>query len=132
MDSASTATTTPALDAHFQTLVKTTSDLKAILITDRDGVILLKVEEPNLPAKVTKAALSATFSLSCDQASKLGMGKALMVMSSFDEYQIVQYTYAPLILHLIAPTHANTGLLIEIGSQLKKEVMIIAKAVSNA
>ncbi|ORY38841.1 Roadblock/LC7 domain-containing protein [Rhizoclosmatium globosum] len=105
-----------ALDAHFRTLVETYADIKAILITDRDGVILLKVEQPNLPAKVTKAALSATFSLSCDQATKLGMGKALMVMSAFDEYQI----------------NTNEGLLIEIGSQLKNEVLIIGNAVVAA
>ncbi|KAI8622528.1 Ragulator complex protein LAMTOR3 [Chytriomyces sp. MP71] len=119
---------TDQLSLHFERLVKNTVDLKAILVTDRDGVILVKVEEPNLPGKVTKAALSATFSLSCDQAGKLGMGKALMVMSTFDEYQIVQFTYAPLILSLIAPTHANSGLLMEIGSQLKNEVLILARA----
>ncbi|KAI8836248.1 Ragulator complex protein lamtor3 [Chytriomyces hyalinus] len=118
------------LNSHFEMLLQSTSDLKAILVTDRDGVILIKVEEPNLPGKVTKAALSATFSLSCDQVGKLGMGKALMVTSAFDEYQIVQFTYPPLILSLIAPTNANAGLLMEIGSDLKDEILILAQAVA--
>jgi hypothetical protein len=39
----------------------------AILITDKDGVILMKAEKPNLPTRVTKAALSATFSLASEQ-----------------------------------------------------------------
>ncbi|KAJ3192809.1 Ragulator complex protein lamtor3 [Entophlyctis luteolus] len=127
-----------------------TVDLKAILVTDRDGVILYDgeclvdtclcfngwflstVEEPGLPTKVTQAALSATFSLSCDQMSKLGLGKAQMVMSTFDEYQIVQFLYSPLILSLIAPARANSGQLLEIGTGLEREVQIIAKAVAAA
>ncbi|KAI9350061.1 ragulator complex protein LAMTOR3-like protein [Zopfochytrium polystomum] len=108
-------------------ILKSTDDLGAILITDKDGVIVIKVETPNLPARVTKAALSATFSMSCDQAGKIGLGRPLMVMSAFDEYQIVQFNYAPLILSFIAPSTANSGILLDIGGQLRPQVERLAQ-----
>ncbi|KAJ3415524.1 Ragulator complex protein lamtor3 [Chytridiales sp. JEL 0842] len=118
-----------SLQKAFEETLRCNEDLKAILVTDRDGVILIKAESPNLPPRVTKAALSATFSMASDQASKIGLGKTNMVMSVFDEYQIVQFSYAPLILSLIAPSSANSGLLLDIGTKFGPQINVLSNVV---
>ncbi|RKO84282.1 Ragulator complex protein LAMTOR3, partial [Blyttiomyces helicus] len=59
---------------------------------------------------ILEPAFSATFSVASDQAGKLGFGKNKMILSTFEQYQIVQFNHSPLILTLLASANANTGM----------------------
>ncbi|KND03984.1 uncharacterized protein SPPG_01432 [Spizellomyces punctatus DAOM BR117] len=120
------------LQAFLQDLLESTDHLKAVLVTDKDGVILAKATGPDLPDHVLEPAFSATFSVASDQSGKLGFGRNKMIMSTFDEDQVVQFNYSPLILTLLASSKANSGVLIAAGKDLEEPIKIVGESVSKA
>ncbi|KAI8067917.1 Ragulator complex protein LAMTOR3, partial [Gongronella butleri] len=83
--------------------------LKAALLTDRDGVVVLKALSEDAPDKVLDPLLVTNFSISHDQANKLGLERNQMIVSMFDLYQLVQLDQSPLVITLVADADANTG-----------------------
>ncbi|TPX65668.1 hypothetical protein SpCBS45565_g05039 [Spizellomyces sp. 'palustris'] len=126
------------LQAFLQELLESTDYLKAVLVTDKDGVILAKATGPDLPDHVLEPAFSATFSVASDQSGKLGFGRNKIIMSTFDEDQVVQFNYTPLILTLLASSKANSGrsscvgVLIAAGKDLEEPIKIVGESVSKA
>lgn len=58
-----------------------------MLITDRDGVPLVRVKE-NVPDVGLKPIFLATFATATDQAGKLGLGKNHNIISVYSNYQV--------------------------------------------
>lgn len=58
-----------------------------MLITDRDGVPLVRVKE-NVPDVGLKPIFLATFATATDQAGKLGLGKNQNIISVYSNYQV--------------------------------------------
>ncbi|XP_048853207.1 ragulator complex protein LAMTOR3-like isoform X3 [Brienomyrus brachyistius] len=69
--------------------------LHAIVVTDRDGVPVIK-----------------------DQGSKLGLSKNKSIICYYNMYQIVQFNRLPLVISFIASSSANTGLIISLEKEL--------------
>lgn len=63
------------------------SGLHCVLITDRDGVPLVRVKE-NVPDVGLKPIFLATFATATDQAGKLGLGKNQNIISVYSNYQV--------------------------------------------
>lgn len=83
--------------------------LHAIVISDRDGVPMLKVADQNAPELALRPAYLSTFSHMADQASKVGMGTNQAIISFYDNVQVVQLNRNPLMVTFIADADANTG-----------------------
>ncbi|KAF9166342.1 Ragulator complex protein lamtor3 [Actinomortierella ambigua] len=83
--------------------------LYSAIVTDRDGVVLLKATAPDCPLPFTESALGCTFALASDQASKLGLKKNKSIVGVFEGYQLVQFNHSPLITTFVASSEANTG-----------------------
>ncbi|KAI9315560.1 mitogen-activated protein kinase [Dichotomocladium elegans] len=92
--------------------------LKAALITDKDGVMIMKCKLPDAPASVTNPTLSTTFAVSNNQASKFGLKNNRYIISMYDVFQLVQFDDNPLIITLIGDAEANMGLLINLGNKI--------------
>ncbi|KAK9721135.1 hypothetical protein K7432_003663 [Basidiobolus ranarum] len=119
------------LQSHIEKLIKRVDGLEAVLITDRDGVIILKAAVDNLSTKLLEPILSNTFVVASDQASKLGLKKNHSIVNIFGLHQIVQFNFSPLVLSLVADSEANTGVLMDLGSELKSFTDIIIAAISE-
>ncbi|CAI2174170.1 213_t:CDS:2 [Funneliformis geosporum] len=105
--------------------------LKAVTVTDRDGVILIKSVSNDVSQRVLEPALSTTFAVISDQASKLGLKKNKSIVSLFGIFQIVQFNHTPLITTLVADSDSNTGVLLDLGDELKEITDVIASALSD-
>ncbi|EMP32808.1 Ragulator complex protein LAMTOR3 [Chelonia mydas] len=83
--------------------------LHAILVSDRDGVPVIKVANDNAPEHALRPGFLSTFALATDQGSKLGLSKNKSIICYYNTYQVVQFNRLPLVVSFIASSNANTG-----------------------
>ncbi|GAA6081764.1 ragulator complex protein LAMTOR3 [Tachysurus ichikawai] len=96
----------------------TVEGLHAIVVTDRDGVPVIKVANDNAPEYALRPGFLSTFALATDQGSKLGLSKNKSIICYYNTYQIVQFNRLPLVISFIASSSANTGLIISLEKEL--------------
>ncbi|XP_072169995.1 ragulator complex protein LAMTOR3-like [Diadema setosum] len=107
------------LKRYLWNLLQMVEGLEAIVITDRDGVPVIKVKSDTTPELSMKPAFLATFAMAADQASKLGLSANKSIICSYSSYQVVHFNKQPLFVSLIANAKANTGLLMDLESELE-------------
>lgn len=93
----------------LQQLLLKVPGLYCILITDRDGVPVLKVHTDKAPELAMRPAFLCTFGLAIDQGSKLGLGKTKTLICSYSQYQVIQMNKLPLVVSFIGSDTCNTG-----------------------
>ena len=49
----------------------------------------------------------------------MGLGRATAIVARYGSQQVAQFSLAPLVVHLIADAAANTGLLMDLGGELR-------------
>eukprot|EP00922_Rhytidocystis_sp_ex-Travisia-forbesii_P020585 GHVS01030261.1.p1 GENE.GHVS01030261.1~~GHVS01030261.1.p1 ORF type:complete len:154 (+),score=33.18 GHVS01030261.1:156-617(+) len=106
--------------------------LQQILVTDRDGVVILKVplEPDEMRNPRIDQALTTVFSSSNDQTSKLAyIGKINYVLSLYDEGLVLQVNAAPLVLTFHADVDTNTGEILELLSPMVEALEGMRRAV---
>ncbi|XP_061842876.1 ragulator complex protein LAMTOR3 [Nerophis lumbriciformis] len=92
--------------------------IHAIVVTDRDGVPVIKVASDNAPGPAMKPGFLSTFALATDQGSKLGLSKNKSIICYYNSYQILQFNRLPLVVSFIASSNANTGLIMSLEKEL--------------
>ncbi|GAA5811672.1 hypothetical protein MFLAVUS_005113 [Mucor flavus] len=90
------------------------SGLLVAMVTDRDGVIILKSVSEGAKENMTEPTIPTTFAITNNQASVV----VQKIMSVYDKYQVIQLDQSPLIITLIAESTANTGLFMNLGDNL--------------
>lgn len=63
--------------------------LHCILITDRDGVPLVRSVTERAPQLALRPNFISTFGMATDQASKLGLGRNKTIISMYSSYQVI-------------------------------------------
>lgn len=101
-------------------LKNSVSGLSAIIITDRDGVPVLKVADDTAPELVMRQNFLSTFGLATEQAGKLGLSENKSVISMYSTCQIIQINYLPFLITLVASISANTGLLLNVPNEMRE------------
>lgn len=113
-------------------IINNITGLYCILVTDRDGVPLLKVGVDKTPEHATRASFISTFGLAIDQGSKLGLGKTNTLICSYSQYQVIQMNKLPLIVTFIASSSCNTGHILAVEKQLDPILSELTFAVAEA
>uniref|UniRef100_A0A8C4YUN5 LTOR3 protein n=1 Tax=Gadus morhua TaxID=8049 RepID=A0A8C4YUN5_GADMO len=106
--------------------------LHAIVVTDRDGVPVIKVANENAPEYAQRPGFLSTFALATDQGSKLGLSKNKSIICYYNTYQIVQFNRLPLVISFIASSSANTGLIISLEKELVPLIEELRQVVETA
>ncbi|XP_036592637.1 ragulator complex protein LAMTOR3-like [Trichosurus vulpecula] len=88
-------------------------DLHAI-VSDRDGVPVIKVANDNAPEHALRLGFLSTFALATDQGSTLGLSKNKSIVYYYNIYQGVQFNRLPLVVSFIASSSANTRLIVSL------------------
>ncbi|XP_055935117.1 ragulator complex protein LAMTOR3-like isoform X1 [Argiope bruennichi] len=102
----------------LQDIIKRVNGLRAIVITDRDGIPIIKVNAPDIQDPISKPNFLASVSLAIEQAGKLGNGKNNRIICMFNTIQVIHFNKSPLMISLIASSKANTGILLNLESEL--------------
>ncbi|XP_054165630.1 ragulator complex protein LAMTOR3-A-like [Oppia nitens] len=92
-------------------LMRKVDGLIAVMITDREGVPLIKVVNEMCEQTMTgrPTFVAANFTAGVEQAGKLGIGQCHTIVTRYHNYQIVHFNKDKLIVALIANTNANIG-----------------------
>jgi len=102
------------------------------MVTDRDGVPLVKVaDHSKVPQNALRASFLSTFSTTAEQASKLGLLKNKSIVCFFASYQVVHFSFLPLVVSIIATSQANTGLLLGLEKEFEETVKRIKNIVDG-
>ncbi|PWA16356.1 hypothetical protein CCH79_00004474 [Gambusia affinis] len=105
--------------------------LHAVVVTDRDGVPVIKVANDNAPVHALRPGFLSTFALATDQGSKLGLSKNKSIICYYNSYQIVQFNRLPLVISFIASSNANTGLIMSLEKELAPLIENLRQVVEN-
>ncbi|KAG2173747.1 hypothetical protein INT43_005167 [Umbelopsis isabellina] len=101
--------------------------LKAALLTDREGVVVLECISPEAPEGIKDPALSTAFSIANNQASKMGLKKNNSIIGIYGTHQVIQIDNYPLIITLVALSTANTGKYLKVPTGNKTTLVILIK-----
>ncbi|XP_033744123.1 ragulator complex protein LAMTOR3-B-like isoform X1 [Pecten maximus] len=107
------------IKTYLSKLMKTVTGLYAILVTDRDGVPVVKVSSEQAPELALRQDFLCTFSAGTEQANKIGFKKNNAVVCMYQNYQVVQVNCHPLTVTYIAESDTNTGLLLSLKEDMK-------------
>lgn len=102
------------------------------MITDRDGVPLLKVSTDQAPELALRHNFLCTFGTAAEQASKIGLKQTRTFICMYQNYQVVQMDKAPLVLTFIATVKTNTGLLLNLESDMKDIFKDLSTVITNS
>ncbi|KAK2825807.1 hypothetical protein Q5P01_020021 [Channa striata] len=106
------------LKRYLYKQLQSVEGLHAVVVTDRDGVPVVKVANDNVPVHALRPGFLSTFALATDQGSKLGLSKNKSIICYYNTYQIVQFNRLPLVISFIAGSNANTGLIMNLEKEL--------------
>lgn len=59
------------------------------MVTDRDGIPLIRVANDHAPELAMKPSFLSTFTMATDQSSKLGLGKNQTIICMYSNYQVI-------------------------------------------
>ncbi|KAK2190002.1 hypothetical protein NP493_89g02047 [Ridgeia piscesae] len=77
------------LRRQFSDLINMVDGLHAIVVTDREGVPVLKVaDEKATPVTALRLKFLSTSGTTLDQASKLGLSTNRTIVSMYSNYQV--------------------------------------------
>ncbi|XP_073521951.1 ragulator complex protein LAMTOR3-like [Phyllobates terribilis] len=106
--------------------------LHAIVVSDRDGVPVIKVANENSPEHALRPYFLSTFALATDQGSKLGLSENKSIICYYTTYQVVQFNRLPLVVSFIASSNANTGLILSLEKELGPLFEELRQVVENS
>uniref|UniRef100_A0A182T9X3 Roadblock/LAMTOR2 domain-containing protein n=1 Tax=Anopheles maculatus TaxID=74869 RepID=A0A182T9X3_9DIPT len=93
--------------------------LNCIIITDRDGVPLMKVGDDKSLGMIMKPSFHTTFTMATEQSNKLGLGRNRNIISIYTGYQVVQMNKLPLLVTFIGTESCNIGHILALDQQIE-------------
>jgi len=104
------------LQLYMERILERVPGLLALIVSDRDGVILLQVGKHE---GTNKESYLAVFGAVVEQASKLQLGKNRHLTAFYKDHILVHFNQAPLVVSAIAAPDANIGLLLSLQTDLR-------------
>lgn len=123
---------TEDMKKYLQQLLSRVDGLHCILITDRDGVPVLKVASDKVPELATRPSFLSTFGMATDQGGKLGLGKNKALICMYSSYQVVQINKLPLVISFIGSVSCNTGQILLLEQHIEPLLSDLRMAVAES
>ncbi|KAL8587426.1 hypothetical protein ACOMHN_062159 [Nucella lapillus] len=108
------------VSVYLRKLILSVNGLHAIVISDRDGVPVLRMTDANAPEKAIRPSFLSSFTHNADQASKIGLGDNSTIIAFFENAQIVQMNKHPLLVTFIADPTSITGEIVSLEPDLQE------------
>lgn len=88
--------------------------LSAIIISDRDGVPIIKVTSDQAPEFALRSSYLSNFPLASDLCGKLGFGNCEYLVCNYENHTIVHFDRHPLTISFVATNTTNIGLILNL------------------
>ncbi|KAF4527466.1 hypothetical protein B566_EDAN016276 [Ephemera danica] len=119
------------MNNYLQKLLSRIDGLYCIIISDRDGVPVLKVSTEDAPEKAMRTNFLSTFGIATDQGGKLGLGKTKTIICMYSTYQVIQLNKLPLMVTFVGSMECNTGHVLSLESQLEPLLPVLRGVVAD-
>eukprot|EP00908_Phaeocystis_cordata_P016792 Transcript_28106.p1 GENE.Transcript_28106~~Transcript_28106.p1 ORF type:complete len:128 (-),score=46.74 Transcript_28106:92-475(-) len=113
----------------FETELQKIPSIKCAVVTDLQGVVLLRAGSSSDEAALQQMA--ATFALTTDQANKLRLGKNKHFMLCYETMTVVHVACTPLVLTLVCESDGNVGAILDGAPSLVESLESLRKSVEN-
>ncbi|VDP04327.1 unnamed protein product [Soboliphyme baturini] len=110
-------------------IARNVEHLLAIIITDRDGVPMLKSDYPS--DVTTRPQFLSVHGVALEQAAKLGFGEAEYAIFYYNQYQLVLLNYQTVMVTLVATSDANSGQLVGLSTELEPLVKQLRSCIGD-
>jgi len=107
---------------YIEDLVFRIPHVHLIIVTDRDGVELIKASDDSLSDRSIDYRFSCLFASASDQASKLGLGANSHIIARYTELTVVQVAILPLLVTVVCSDKVNIGLVVNAIPELKAKL----------
>ena len=98
------------LRKHLSSHLTPESGLVGLILSDREGVPLLRATKAECPDSVTRPAFLAAFAGSSQEVGgKLGLGRNTSLVAVYGQYQVIHHQHQQVIITMVASSGANTG-----------------------
>mmetsp|Transcript_44965 Transcript_44965/g.101179 ORF Transcript_44965/g.101179 Transcript_44965/m.101179 type:complete len:138 (-) Transcript_44965:58-471(-) len=109
-----------------------TSGLQNIVVTDRDGVVILQSPPDGLESPDTEQLLTTIFSMTTDHTDKIkALAKVKMVISTYSHVISIQANQGPLVIRLAAEPGTNIAVLTELLPQIQKVLTTVEAVIAS-
>jgi len=106
--------------------------LLAIIISDRDGVPIVRSSLPDCPEAATRPAFLSSYTGSVsEQAGKMGVGANTTLMAVYGTHQVVHMVHESLLVTLVAKSDTDTGHLTSLVDVMKPFLTDVSGAILN-
>lgn len=116
---------------YLRKLILSVKGLHAIVVSDRDGVPIVRMTDAQAPEKAIRPSFLSYFGHSSDQASKIGFGINRTIIAFFENVQIVQMNKHPVMVTFIADPDSITGEIIALEPDLQELLDEIKEVVTE-
>lgn len=99
--------------------------LSAIIISDRDGVPIIKVTQDQTPEFALRSSYLSNFPLASDLSGKLGCGNCQFIVCGYENHTICHFDRQPLTISFVADNSTNIGLIINLEADLYPSVKVL-------
>jgi len=121
------------LRKHLGTYMSQDPDLVGIILSDREGVPLLRVTTPECPDSVSRISFLSSFAgTSQEVGGKLGLGRNNTLVAVYGNYQVIHHQHQSVVMTLIGKVEASTGLLMNMTETLQPFLSDISAVISDA
>jgi len=117
--------------AFFDKIAQRIPGLHAALVTDRDGVVLVKATNSGFDENSFENSSAALFAVTTEQAGKLGLGKNKSIINFRKEHVIVHINDLPLVISFVASIDANVGMILALAPDLVRALAPLATSVAS-
>ncbi|XP_059475832.1 ragulator complex protein LAMTOR3 [Neocloeon triangulifer] len=119
------------MNKYLRRLLSKVDGLYCIIISDRDGVPVLKVSTDDAPDKAMRTNFLSTFGIATDQGGKLGLGKTKSIICMYENFQVIQMNKLPLVVTFVTNSACNTGHVLALEPQLEPLLPVLRGVVGD-
>ena len=120
------------LRKHLSSYLSTVPGLLGIVLSDREGVPLVRANLQECPEQATKPAFLTNYTGSTqEQAGKMGLGSNTCLIAVYNKHQVIHAIHMSVIITMVATSEANTGYLTSLVGNMKPFLADISNAVTE-
>ena len=120
------------LRKHLSSYLATVPGLLVIVLSDREGVPMVRANLQECPEPVTKPAFLTSYTGSTqEQAGKMGLGSNTCLVAVYASHQVVHCIHMSVIVTLVAISEANTGHLTSLVDTMRPFLTDVSNAVAE-
>jgi len=111
-----------SVQSYIEDLLFRIPHVHLILVTDKDGVALIKATDDSFTDRVIDYGFSSLFNTASEQAGKLGLGANSHIICRYAALTTVQVAMLPLLVTIVCGHDVNVGLVVNAIPELKAKL----------